>query len=124
METKARRTSDGKYVLSGSKTWITNAPIADVFIIWAKDDRNDVRGFILERGVKGLSTSVIQGKMSLRASVTGSIFLDDVIVPESAMLPSAKGLGGPFYCLNNARYGISWGSMGSAQVRSNHCDSS
>ncbi len=105
---------DGYYLLNGSKNWITNSPIADVFIVWAKDENNDVRGFILERGMKGLSTSKIEGKCSLRASVTGMIFMDNVHVPFENVL-QVKGLKGPFTCLNNARYGIAWGTMGAAE---------
>ena len=94
--------------------WISNAPIADIFIIWAKDDADDIRGFILEKGMKGLSTNKIEGKFSLRASSTGEIAMDEVFVPEENQLPNAKGLGGPFGCLNNARYGIAWGALGAA----------
>jgi glutaryl-CoA dehydrogenase len=94
--------------------WISNAPIADIFIIWAKDDAGDIRGFILEKGMKGISTSKIEGKFSLRASSTGEIAMDEVFVPEENQLPNAKGLGGPFGCLNNARYGIAWGALGAA----------
>jgi glutaryl-CoA dehydrogenase len=115
MLTRARKQRDGSYVLSGSKTWITNAPVADLFIIWAKDDENDVRGFIIDKDMRGVSTSTIVGKFSLRASSTGSVFLDDVQVPASSLLPTAKGLKGPFGCLNNARYGISWGALGAAE---------
>ena len=115
METRARRQADGSYILSGSKNWITNSPIADVFVVWAKDDEGAVRGFVLEKGTKGLSAPKIQGKFSLRSSDTGMIFMDDVRVPKESMLPKAKGLGGPFGCLNNARYGISWGAMGAAE---------
>jgi glutaryl-CoA dehydrogenase len=114
MRTRARRV-DGGYVLNGSKTWITNAPIADVFVVWARDDAGDIRGFILERGMPGLSAPKIEGKFSLRASVTGMIMMQDVMVPESAMLPNVKGLRGPFSCLNNARYGIAWGALGAAE---------
>lgn len=107
---------DGKnYILNGSKNWITNSPIADIFIIWAKDENNDIRGFILERGMSGISTPKIDGKFSLRASNTGMIFMDDVQVPKENMLPNIKGLKGPFMCLNNARYGISWGVLGAAE---------
>jgi glutaryl-CoA dehydrogenase len=106
---------DGGFVLNGSKTWISNAPIADVLLVWAKDDAGDIRGFIVERGAKGLTTPKIEGKFSLRASVTGMIMLDNVFVPEDAMLPKVKGLKGPFSCLNNARYGISWGALGAAE---------
>jgi glutaryl-CoA dehydrogenase len=106
---------DGNYILNGSKNWITNSPIADVFIIWAKDDNNDIRGFILEKQMKGLSCPKIEGKFSLRTSNTGMIFMDNVIVPKENMLPYVKGLKGPFSCLNNARYGISWGVLGAAE---------
>ncbi|KAJ1667697.1 hypothetical protein EV178_001165 [Coemansia sp. RSA 1646] len=116
METTARK--DGSvYRLSGSKMWITNSPIADVFIVWAKnaDEGGKIRGFILERGMKGLSTPTIDGKMALRASVTGMIQMDDVEVPAENMLPDAAGLKGPFSCLNKARFGIAWGVMGAAE---------
>ena len=106
---------DGNYILNGSKNWITNSPIADVFIIWAKDDNNDIRGFILEKEMKGLSCPKIEGKFSLRTSNTGMIFMDNVIVPKENVLPYVKGLKGPFSCLNNARYGISWGVLGAAE---------
>lgn len=114
-KTRARKQVDGSYIISGSKNWITNSPIADVFVVWAKDDEGDIRGFILEKGMHGLSAPKIEGKFSLRASVTGMIFMDDVKVPAQNMLPKAKGLGGPFGCLNNARYGISWGALGAAE---------
>jgi len=106
---------DNHYILNGSKTWITNAPIADIFIIWAKDENNDIRGFILEKGMEGLSSAKIDGKFSLRASITGTIFMDNVKVPKENMLPFVKGLKGPFSCLNNARYGIAWGVLGAAE---------
>jgi len=106
---------DGGYRLKGAKMWITNAPIADVFVVWAKDDNDDIRGFILERGMKGLSTPKIEGKFSLRASVTGEIAMDDVFVPEENLLPNVKGLKGPFGCLNRARFGIAWGALGAAE---------
>ena len=106
---------DGHYVLNGSKNWITNSPIADIFIIWAKDENNDIRGFILEKGMKGLSCPKIEGKFSLRASNTGMIFMDNVVVPKENVLPNIKGLKGPFMCLNNARYGIAWGVLGAAE---------
>jgi glutaryl-CoA dehydrogenase len=102
------------YVLNGSKNWITNSPIADVFIIWAKDDKNVIKGFILERGMKGIETPTIQGKLSLRASKTGMIFMEDVHVPKENVL-NVSGLKGPFSCLNKARYGISWGVLGAAE---------
>ncbi|WP_431855620.1 acyl-CoA dehydrogenase [Azospirillum sp.] len=114
MKTRARKVSDG-YVLTGSKMWITNSPIADVFVVWAKDDAGDIRGFVLEKGMKGLSAPKIEGKFSLRASITGEIVMDEVHVPETALLPNAKGLSGPFGCLNRARYGIAWGAMGAAE---------
>lgn len=113
---KTRATSDGDhFVLNGSKNWITNSPIADVFVVWAKDDNNDVRGFILEKNMAGLSAPKIQGKFSLRASNTGMIFMDNVRVPKENVLPNVKGLKGPFMCLNNARYGIAWGVLGAAE---------
>ncbi|KAI8912781.1 acyl-CoA dehydrogenase/oxidase, partial [Gorgonomyces haynaldii] len=113
METRAVK-KGGKYILNGAKTWISNSPVADVFVVWAKLD-NEIRGFVLERGYKGLTTPPIKGKFSLRASITGMIMMDDVEVPEENLLPNVKGLKGPFGCLNNARYGISWGSMGAAE---------
>ena len=113
MRTHAKKTHGG-YLLSGSKTWISNSPVADVFVIWAKDDAGDIRGFILERGAKGLATPKIEGKVSLRTSITGMIMLDEVFVPDEAML-NVKGLRGPFSCLNNARYGIAWGVLGAAE---------
>jgi glutaryl-CoA dehydrogenase len=114
MRTRAKRV-DGGFVLNGSKTWITNSPIADVFVVWAKDDAGDIRGFVLERGMDGLTAPKIEGKFSLRASKTGMIMMQDVFVPVENMLPGAKGLRGPFSCLNNARYGISWGALGAAE---------
>jgi glutaryl-CoA dehydrogenase len=114
MTTRARKT-DGGWRLSGSKTWITHAPIADLMIVWAKNDEGRVCGFILERGAKGLSTSKIEGKFSVRASPTGQIHMDDVFVPESQRLPGARGLAAPFACLNNARFAICWGAMGAAE---------
>ncbi|HUE46452.1 MAG TPA: acyl-CoA dehydrogenase [Aestuariivirgaceae bacterium] len=114
MKTVAKRTSAG-FVLSGSKMWITNSPIADIAVVWAKLDGEEIRGFIVERGAKGFSTPTIEGKMSLRASVTGEIVLDDVEIPEDNMLPNVRGLAGPFGCLNKARYGIAWGAMGAAE---------
>jgi glutaryl-CoA dehydrogenase len=107
---------DGGYSLSGAKMWISNAPIADVFVVWAKDDEGVIRGFILERGMEGLATPKIEGKFSLRASSTGEVVMDEVFVPEENRLPNARGLGGPFGCLNKARYGISWGAMGAAEA--------
>ena len=106
---------DGGYRLSGTKMWITHAPIADVFVVWAKDDEGDVRGFILERGMDGLSTAKIEGKLSVRASPTGEIIMDNVFVPDANLLPNAKGLGAPFHCLNRARFAISWGALGAAE---------
>lgn len=103
------------YILNGSKCWITNSPIADIFIVWAKDENNDIRGFILEKNMKGLTSPKIDGKFSLRSSNTGMIFMDNVEVPKENMLPFAKGLKGPFTCLNNARYGIAWGVLGAAE---------
>ena len=114
MKTYAKKVSDG-YKLNGSKTWITNAPIADIFIIWAKDEDQILRGFILEKTMKGLETQVIDGKFALRASVTGSIFINDVFVPKSNILPNVSSFRGPFTCLNYARYGISWGALGAAE---------
>ena len=114
MRTRAHRVDSG-YRLVGSKMWITNSPIADVLIVWVKDDEGAIRGFILDRGMEGLSTPVIEGKFSLRASVTGEIVMDNVFVPEENILPGVSGLSGPFGCLNRARYGISWGSMGAAE---------
>lgn len=114
METRATSESGG-YRLSGTKMWITNAPIADVFIVWAKTDDGLIRGFILERGMAGLSTPTIDGKMSLRASITGKIVMDGMFVPAEALLPNVTGLKGPFGCLNKARYGIAWGVLGAAE---------
>ena len=113
MVTKALKEANG-YRLNGAKMWITNSPIADVAVVWAKLD-DVIRGFVVERGMKGFSTPKIEGKFSLRASVTGEIVLDDVLVPEANLLPNARGLGGPFGCLNRARYGIAWGAMGAAE---------
>jgi glutaryl-CoA dehydrogenase len=115
MKTRARKV-DGGYVLKGAKMWITNSPIADVFVVWAKDDAGKIRGFVLEQGMKALSAPKIEGKFSLRASVTGEIVMDDVFVPEENRLPNASGLSGPFGCLNNARYGIAWGALGAAEA--------
>ena len=116
MKTRAKK-ADGGYILNGAKMWITNSPIADVMIVWAKSEAHEdkIKGFILERGMKGLSTPKIEGKFSLRASVTGEIVMDNVFVPEENLLPNASGLGGPFGCLNNARYGIAWGALGAAE---------
>jgi len=116
MATRAERIAGG-YRLTGTKTWITNAPIADVLVVWAKSEAhaNEIRGFILERGMAGLATPKIEGKVSLRASVTGEIVMDGVAVPEANLLPNVSGLKGPFGCLNRARYGIAWGAMGAAE---------
>lgn len=114
MVTRAKSV-DGGFQLNGAKMWISNAPIADVFVVWAKDDEGVIRGFILERGMDGLSTPKIEGKFSLRASSTGEVAMDDVFVPAENQLPNARGLGGPFGCLNKARYGISWGALGAAE---------
>jgi glutaryl-CoA dehydrogenase len=113
MQTRAAAV-DGGYCLTGTKTWITNAPIADVAVVWAKLE-GVIRGFLIERGAKGFSTPEIKGKLSLRASITGQIVLEDVFVPEASLLPGGKGLAGPFGCLNKARYGIAWGAMGAAE---------
>jgi len=114
MTTRARKV-DGGYILNGTKTWITNSPIADVFIVWAKDDHNEIRGFILEKAMKGLTGPKIEGKFSLRASPTGMIVMEDVAVPEANLLPNVKGLKGPLGCLTKARYGIAWGTLGAAE---------
>ncbi len=115
LKTRAKKV-DGGYRLTGAKMWITSSPIADTFVVWAKDEADDIRGFILERGMEGLSTPKIEGKFSLRASPTGEIVMDNVFVPDANYMPGAKGLGGPFGCLNKARYGISWGAMGAAET--------
>jgi glutaryl-CoA dehydrogenase len=114
MKTNAKKV-DGGYVLNGSKTWITNSPIADVLIIWAKDEQGILRGFIVDRGVDGLNTPKLEGKFSLRASITGQIFLDEVFVADEKVLPEVQSFKGPFSCLNMARYGIAWGAMGAAE---------
>jgi glutaryl-CoA dehydrogenase len=114
MITRARKASGG-YRLSGAKTWITNSPIADVFVVWAKTEDDVIRGFILEKGWKGLTTPVLHGKVGLRASITGQILMDEVFVPEENLLPSVTGLKGPFTCLDSARYGIAWGALGAAE---------
>ncbi len=116
MTTRAVK-ADGGYVISGAKTWISNSPLAHVFVIWAKSDAHDgaIRGFLVERGAKGLETPKIEGKLSLRASITGMILMDEIEVGEDALLPHVSGLKGPFGCLNRARYGISWGAMGAAE---------
>ena len=115
MKTRAKKT-EGGYKLSGAKQWITNSPIADVFVVWAKDDAGEIRGFILEKGMKGLEAPKINGKFSLRASVTGGIMMDEVFVPEENLLPLSGGVKSPFMCLNKARYGIAWGVMGAAEA--------
>ena len=115
MQTRAKKVAGG-YSLSGTKMWITNSPVADVFVVWAKDDEGEIRGFVLDKGMKGLSAPKIHGKFSLRASVTGEIVMDDVFVPEENAFPDIRGLKGPFGCLNKARYGISWGAMGAAEA--------
>ncbi|WP_448948078.1 acyl-CoA dehydrogenase [Lautropia mirabilis] len=115
MVTRARKV-EGGYSLSGAKTWITNSPIADVFVVWAKDDEGQIRGFILEKGWKGLSAPAIHGKVGLRASITGEIVMDEVFVPEENAFPDVRGLKGPFTCLNSARYGIAWGALGAAEA--------
>src|SRR5450432_4596168 len=114
MVTRARKVAGG-YCLSGSKMWITNSPIADVFVVWAKDDEGAIRGFILDKGAKGLSTPPIHGKVGLRASITGEIVMDEVFCPEENAFPEVRGLKGPFTCLNSARYGIAWGALGAAE---------
>ena len=114
MKTKAKK-AEGGYILNGSKTWITNSPIADILVIWAKDEDGILRGFIVERDFNGLSTPKLEGKFSLRASVTGQIFLEDIFVPEDNILPEVQSFKGPFSCLNMARYGIAWGALGAAE---------
>jgi len=114
MRTRAKAV-DGGFLVSGSKTWITNSPIADVFVVWAKNDAGDIKGYILEKGMAGLTAPKIEGKFALRASITGMIMMQDVFVPAANELPDVKGLRGPFSCLNNARYGISWGALGAAE---------
>jgi len=114
MVTRARK-ADGGFLLKGSKTWISNSPIADVFVVWAKDDGGVIRGYILDKGMKGLTAPAIHGKMGLRASITGEIVMDDVFVPAANELPNVQGLKGPFGCLNSARYGIAWGALGAAE---------
>ena len=113
--TARARTVDGGFLVSGAKTWISNAPIADVFVVWAKNDGGTIRGYLLEKGMKGLAAPKIEGKFSLRASVTGMIQMDEVFVPAESELPGASGLSGPFRCLNRARYGIGWGALGAAE---------
>lgn len=114
MVTRAKATQGG-YLLSGAKTWISNSPIADVFVVWAKDDAGEIRGFILDKGMKGLSAPVLHGKIGLRASITGEIVMDQVFVPEENAFPDIRGLKGPFTCLNSARFGIAWGVLGAAE---------
>ena len=114
MVTRAKSV-DGGFRMTGAKMWITNSPIADVFVVWAKTDDGVIRGFVLERGMKGLSAPQIEGKLSLRASITGEIVMDDVFVPAENLLPNVTGLAGPFGCLNRARFGIAWGAMGAAE---------
>ncbi len=114
MRSRARRT-EGGWLLSGAKNWITNSPIADLMVVWAKDEEGVIRGFLLERGMKGIETPKIEGKFALRASITGMILMDEVFVPEANLLPGVQGLRGPFGCLNRARYGIAWGAMGAAE---------
>jgi glutaryl-CoA dehydrogenase len=114
METRAKKTAGG-YLLKGTKMWITNSPIADVFIVWAKNDAGRIRGYILEKNMEGLSAPIMHGKLSMRASITGEIVMDDVFVPDENELPNADGLSGPLGCLDNARYGIAWGVLGAAE---------
>ena len=114
MKTRAKK-ANGGYVLKGNKMWITNSPIADIAVVWAKTEDDVIRGFVLERGMKGFSTPKIEGKFSLRASITGELVMEDVFVPDENLLPNVQGLKGPFGCLNNARYGISWGALGAAE---------
>jgi glutaryl-CoA dehydrogenase len=115
METRARKV-DGGFVLNGSKMWISNSPIADVFVVWAKNDAGVIRGYILEKGMKGLSAPAIHGKFGLRASITGEVVMSDVFVPVENEMPNVEGLKGPFACLNSARYGIAWGALGAAEA--------
>jgi glutaryl-CoA dehydrogenase len=115
METRARKV-DGGFVLNGSKMWISNSPIADVFVVWAKNDAGVIRGYILEKGMKGLSAPAIHGKFGLRASITGEVVMSDVFVPAENEMPNVEGLKGPFTCLNSARYGIAWGALGAAEA--------
>jgi glutaryl-CoA dehydrogenase len=115
MITRAKKV-EGGYSISGAKMWITNSPIADVFVVWAKDDTGEIRGFVLEKGWKGLSAPAIHGKVGLRASITGEIVMDEVFCPEENAFPDVRGLKGPFTCLNSARFGIAWGALGAAQA--------
>jgi glutaryl-CoA dehydrogenase len=114
MQTRAKKVSGG-YAVTGTKMWISNSPIADVFVVWAKDDAGDIRGFVLEKGMKGLSAPKIHGKVGLRTSITGEIVMDEVFCPEQNAFPEVRGLKGPFTCLNSARYGIAWGALGAAE---------
>ena len=114
MQTRAKKVKGG-YSLTGTKMWISNSPIADVFVIWAKDDEGEIRGFVLEKGAKGLSAPAIHGKVGLRASITGEVVMDNVFCPEENAFPDVRGLKGPFTCLNSARYGIAWGALGAAE---------
>jgi glutaryl-CoA dehydrogenase len=114
MATRARK-ADGGWLLNGAKMWISNAPFADLFVVWAKDDAGEIRGFVIEKGAKGLSAPRIEGKFSLRTSITGEVVMADVFVPDEQLLPNVKGLRGPFGCLNKARYGIAWGALGAAE---------
>jgi glutaryl-CoA dehydrogenase len=114
MQTRAKKVSGG-YSLTGTKMWISNSPIADVFVVWAKDDSQEIRGYVLEKGMKGLSAPAIHGKVGLRASITGEIVMDNVFCPEENAFPDVRGLKGPFTCLNSARYGIAWGALGAAE---------
>ena len=114
MVTRAKKVAGG-YSLTGAKMWISNSPIADVFVVWAKDDEGAIRGFVLDKGAKGLSAPAIHGKVGLRASITGEIVMDNVFCPEENAFPEVRGLKGPFTCLNSARYGIAWGALGAAE---------
>lgn len=114
MLSRAKKTAGG-YILNGNKMWITNSPIADVMVVWAKDDNDEIRGFILDRSMKGITTPAIKGKVGLRTSVTGEIVMEDVFVPDDNIFPDVKGLKGPFTCLNSARFGIAWGALGAAE---------
>jgi len=115
MQTRAKKVPGG-YSLAGSKTWISNAPIADLFLIWAKTEDGRIRGFLAEKGAKGLSAPPIHGKLGLRTSITGEVVMDEVFVPEENLLPGVEGLKGPFTCLNAARYGIAWGALGAPRT--------
>jgi glutaryl-CoA dehydrogenase len=114
MTTRAKKV-DGGYALTGTKAWISNSPLADVFIVWAKNDEGDIRGFILDKGMKGLSAPATHGKVGLRTSITGEVVMDNVFCPEENAFPQVRGLKGPFTCLNSARYGIAWGALGAAE---------